>query len=193
MVVGCAQVEGILPGFLLDVETGVKQSVEQDEPVHAHGVHLGDDVQRAGVEGAQLHGDRNLHGTLHTLQGVDLFVFDLLGAAGSVDRDRKKVELETVNTGLLHANGPVGPRLGGGAVEAADDRDGHRFLGLAHPHQVLFGTAVLHVREQVLDLGVEVVADRQLLLHAHVLKLDLFLEEALDDHGGGAGVLHAFD
>src|SRR6476620_2961874 len=78
---------------------------------------------------------------LHDLYGDTLHLLAWLVQVGLHVID---VEFERVGPGLLYLRGVLGPSADGAAVEAGDDGDAYRLLGLANVLEIAFRSARVH-------------------------------------------------
>ena len=127
---GRAQQDVRLHFEALQVDVRLVEPVEQHQAVGAGVVEALGHVGEVAEERAELHRHRNGHLGLHRLEDVEVGLLDLGGGQVHVRGDVIDVQLERVGAGLLDRFGVLRPAADGRAVQAGDDGDFHRLLGL---------------------------------------------------------------
>ena len=128
----------------------------------------------------------------HGEQQVDVRLLDLGAAHPGVGGDVVDVQLQGVRPGLLDLPGVAHPAPAGDPVEAADDGDAHGGLGPPHVVQVALGRqdVVRRLGEVGQGLGVALRPRDQDVVQLAALVVDLLLEQRVQHHRPGPGVLH---
>ena len=128
-----------LDGQRLQVDVGLEEAVEQDQAVGPGAEQpLGHVGQRA-EERADLDGQRDRDRRPDGRHQVEVLVLDLRRGLLGVGGHEVDVQLQGVGAGLLDQLAVADPAAVGGAVEAADDRDRERLLGLPRQPEVVSG------------------------------------------------------
>ena len=180
-------------GERFDVDIGLVEAVEEHQAIGA-GRHqsLGQGRQVC-VEGRQLHRQRQRHLGAHLPHDLLHLGFDGGAAEVGVGGHAVDVELDGAGARGLQAPGRRHPAAGPGAVEAGDHGNGKPLARLFEVAQVEILAAMKERRfgEIIEGFGIAVAALLRLPPEVELLALDLLLEQRMQHHRGGAGVLQA--
>jgi hypothetical protein len=179
----------------LDVDVGLVEAVEDDEPTRPRVLELLCERREGRVERRELHRDGDRHARAHRREDVERALLDERAWLSRVGGHVIDVELERVRAGLLDLLRVLEPARGRDAVERRDD--GHRD-GLADAADLLevrVGPEAVLARlgEERARLGERVRVRLEVVEEALVRGRDLLLEDRVHHDRGGARVLEALD
>ncbi|OPZ77168.1 MAG: hypothetical protein BWY77_01751 [bacterium ADurb.Bin431] len=185
---------GVL-GEGFQIEIGLVKAVEKDQGIRACVIEpLGHRCSRA-EKGAQLHGNRDLDAALDGLEDVDVDLFNLGAGADRIGGKHVDVELESISARLLHLAGIVDPATSGDPVEAGDNRDSGRLLGLADVLKIALRPKPILLRLGKIGqrLGKTVGAKAEEMIQLLGLERDLLFEKGIENDRRCPGILEILD
>ena len=175
------------------IDVRLEEAVEEHHRVRAAIAQRLRDPAHAGVERAELDGDRELDGLAHGIERVVELLLDRARIRVESRGDGIVVQLDAVHPGVGQLARVLDPRARRHGVEAGDQRHGHRLARALDPEQVLLGLAVRHAREVAQGLAEGLGPLRQGIVQLLDLVEDLLLEERPDDQRAASGTLDLLD